>query len=178
MATAASTPAILSLEHYLRTSFKPDCDFVDGILEERNVGEFPHSRIQYKLVSWFDRHEEEWGTLGLTEQRIQVSPTNYRVADLCLIARKAPLENITVTPPLLCVEILSPDDRMERAMLVLADYHAMGVAQSWLLDPLRRLAFTFDQHGLQEVQTDRLELPGTPIYVMLSTLFASLDVLS
>ena len=178
MASAVSTPAMMSLEEYLRTPFKPDCDFVEGRIEERKVGEFPHSRIQAKLVSWFDGHEEDWSTLVLTEQRMQVSPAHFRVADLCLISRDAAFESITLTPPILCVEILSPEDRIAKAQEVLADYRAMGVRQSWLLDPLRRIAYTFDERGLQVVQTDRLELSGTPIHVVLSTLFAALDRIS
>jgi len=37
MPTAAA--ATISLEEYLSTSYSPDCDFVDGQIEERNVGE-------------------------------------------------------------------------------------------------------------------------------------------
>ena len=38
------TPATLvSEEVYLRSSYDPDVDFVDGVLEARNVGEFDHS---------------------------------------------------------------------------------------------------------------------------------------
>jgi hypothetical protein len=38
MAAATTTlPAILTLEEYLHTAYHPDCDFVDGILEEREA---------------------------------------------------------------------------------------------------------------------------------------------
>jgi hypothetical protein len=37
-AATQPVPALLSLEEYLRTSYHPDCDFVDGHLEERNLG--------------------------------------------------------------------------------------------------------------------------------------------
>ena len=46
MATAAQ---LLSLEAYLQTSYRPDCDFVDGVLEDRNVGERDHNRLQLLL---------------------------------------------------------------------------------------------------------------------------------
>ena len=32
----------VSLEEYLRTHYEPDCDYVDGELEERNTGELEH----------------------------------------------------------------------------------------------------------------------------------------
>ncbi len=35
--------AHLSLEEYLRTDYEPDCDYLDGQLEERNAGELDHS---------------------------------------------------------------------------------------------------------------------------------------
>ncbi len=34
-----ATGALVSVDEYLRTSYRPDCDYVDGILVERNVGE-------------------------------------------------------------------------------------------------------------------------------------------
>ena len=33
----------VSIEEYLASSYEPDMDFVDGVLEDRNVGEEPHS---------------------------------------------------------------------------------------------------------------------------------------
>ena len=37
---SAATPLPLSIEDYLHTSYSPDCDYVDGELQERNLGEF------------------------------------------------------------------------------------------------------------------------------------------
>ena len=31
------------MEEYLATSYRPDCDYVDGEIEERNLGEKEHS---------------------------------------------------------------------------------------------------------------------------------------
>jgi len=30
----------VSVREYLTTSYRPDCDYVDGRIEERNVGEY------------------------------------------------------------------------------------------------------------------------------------------
>ena len=51
-------PVTMTEEQYLRTVFRPDCDFVDGRIEERNVGEFEHSRIQGMLIRIFGNHEK------------------------------------------------------------------------------------------------------------------------
>jgi hypothetical protein len=35
--------SLVSLEEYLSTSYDPDVEFVDGVLVERNVGDWLHS---------------------------------------------------------------------------------------------------------------------------------------
>jgi Uma2 family endonuclease len=171
----ASTPTLISLETYLHTSYSPDCDFVNGELEERHVGEYPHSKLQSRIVAWFIRYEREWNIDPLTEQRIRVSLTSFRVCDVCLLRADAPREAVTVTPPLLCIEIMSPEDRLARAKVVLEDYRAMGVAHIWLVDPMRRAAYTYDANGLHVTGTERMEIPESPIYLPLDELFSTLD---
>jgi Uma2 family endonuclease len=43
---------------------------------------------------------------------------------------------------------MSPEDRLPRAKEVLADYFALGVPNIWIIDPIRRSAFTGDASGL------------------------------
>jgi hypothetical protein len=41
-----STKSLMSVEEYLRTSFEGcDCEYVDGEIAERNMGEFDHGRL-------------------------------------------------------------------------------------------------------------------------------------
>lgn len=171
----ATVPAILSLEDYLRTSYTPDVDFLDGEIEERNVGEHDHARLQYLLAPFFFSKEKLWGIHGVVEQRLRVSPTKVRICDLALLRADAPREQVVETPPLICIEILSPEDRLPRAALVLADYLAMGVENIWLIDPLRRAAYTFDTGGLRVADPTRLEVKNTPILLDLTEPFAALD---
>jgi hypothetical protein len=42
-----------SLADYLRTSYRLDCDYVDGEVQERKVGESDHAAVQAFLTSWF-----------------------------------------------------------------------------------------------------------------------------
>jgi hypothetical protein len=44
--SAVSQPVRIAVEEYLATSYRPDCDYVDGAIEERNVGEFDHSFLR------------------------------------------------------------------------------------------------------------------------------------
>jgi Uma2 family endonuclease len=98
-----------------------------------------------------------------------------RIADVAILRANAPREKVSLTPPLICIEILSPEDRLSRAKLVLADYLAMGVPHIWLIDPIRRAAFTFDERGLLEVDPHNLAVPGTAIRLDLSEAFSAID---
>ena len=44
-----ATATIVPVEEYLRTSYDPDMEYVDGALLERNVGERRHSRLQFLI---------------------------------------------------------------------------------------------------------------------------------
>jgi len=171
----ATATALMSIEDYLHTSYKPDADFIDGEIEERNLGEREHSTMQVFIGSLMWNNRKPWGITPLTEQRIRVSPRKVRIADIAVLRSEAPFEKVTLTPPLICIEILSPEDRMARAKQVLADYWAMGVQNIWLIDPIYRAAFTFNANGLQDADPTNLTVPNTPIKLDLTEAFAALD---
>lgn len=170
----ATQPAPMPIEQYLTTSYSPDVDFVDGFIEERNLGEFDHARLQWLIAALFAASEASWQVTGVVEQRIRVDANRIRICDLALLRAYAPREKVTKTPPLLCIEILSPEDRLSRAKIVLGDYLRMGVEHIWLLDPMRRVAYTFDQDGLHESE-GALTVSGTEIRLDVDALFARLD---
>jgi hypothetical protein len=47
-----SSAAGVFVEEYLSTAYRPDCDYIDGEVRERNLGEYPHSNLQGRLVIW------------------------------------------------------------------------------------------------------------------------------
>jgi Uma2 family endonuclease len=116
-----------------------------------------------------------WQVDATVEQRIRVSPERVRICDVAVMRAEAPHEQVTATPPLICIEILSPEDRIPRAEIVLADYRAMGVPNIWLIDPTRRMAYTFGPEGLKAADTAGLVVPGTAIRLDLTAFFARLD---
>jgi Uma2 family endonuclease len=171
----ASAPTLISIDEYLHTDYKPDVHFVNGELEERNVGKYDHGKIQGWIFQIFNLNSAAWNTDVTVEQRIQIDSSNVRIADVAIMRSDAPREEVISVPPLICVEVLSPDDRLSRARLVLADYFAMGVPNIWLIDPLRRAAFTFDAKGLHEADPTHLTVPNTPIHLDLTQAFAAID---
>ncbi len=68
MATATLVP----VEEYLSTSYEPECDYVDGELQERNVGEGWHAAVQMNLGYIFAQHRHEWGLRPYPEYSVRV----------------------------------------------------------------------------------------------------------
>ena len=65
------TGVLLPFEEYLRTTYHPDCDYVDGEILERNMGERDHSRIQRELIFFFRNRQETWNVFVFPGQREQ-----------------------------------------------------------------------------------------------------------
>ena len=168
-------PETLTLEEYLSSSFRPDCDFVDGRSEERNAGRFDHSRMVTVLIGLLSGRQEPWQLLALPSLRMRVSPTRVRVPDLCVIGRDSPKEQILTYPPMAVIEVLDEDDRFSTTLEKLADYLRFGIQNIWTVDPEARLAHRYTSPGLEEVRTGELAVPGTPVRVIMSELFAELD---
>ena len=170
---ASST--LVSVQEYLASVYRPDRDFVDGELQERNLGELEHSLLQTATVTWFWTRKDEWKVLPLVEQRIQVSPTRFRVPDVTILREDQPREPIVTVPPLLLIEILSKDDSLRSMRERVDDYLDFGVKHVWILDPATRRAYLCTKTAFQEPEGDDLTVSGTPIRVSLKALFKQLD---
>ena len=169
MATATHIP----LSEYLNTSYRPDREYVDGELRERNLGKYEHARVQALLAIWFGIREAVWGVQVLTEQRLQVASGRVRVPDLAVVMT-GPQPDILTDPPLLVIEILSPDDTYSDTQERAQDYRAMGVETVWIIDPKTRTGRVCS--GSDWHQAERLEVGGTPIFVDLQPIFEQLQV--
>jgi Uma2 family endonuclease len=105
-------PALLiSVEEYLATSFEDgDREYVDGVLEEKSVGEVDHSDVQGIIYSCFLVRRKQFGLHPLVEVRTQVSPTRYRVPDITLVRGGKPATRVD-------------------------EYLLFGVSYAWVIDP-------------------------------------------
>lgn len=170
-----ATTTLISVQEYLRTSYRPDCDYIDGQVEERNMGEKPHARLQ-SFLCWFLRnHEDVWQIEVLTEQRLQITATRFRIPDILLTPMYDPEPKIVRTAPILCIEILSSEDRMRKVQERLDDYAVMGVQTLWVIDPWRGTAHQAGGDGHLRVVEDRLTAPGTKIGIDVAVIFDELD---
>ena len=55
------TGALMSMNDYLSTAFRPDCEYVDGVIMERNLGEKDHSMLQMAISAALFNRRKEWG---------------------------------------------------------------------------------------------------------------------
>jgi Uma2 family endonuclease len=125
-----------------------------------------------------DTRRNDWRIEPLSEQRVQVLASRYRVPDVCLISRDAPEDLILCTPPVLCIEILCREDRMTEIQERIEDYLAMGVPTIWVVDPWRRKAYSATSDGKLNPETETLRVPNTAITVSVAEIFAELDTTS
>lgn len=169
MAASVTIP----MEEYLRTSYEHDCEWIDGEVRERGMPDEYHSAIQAFFIGYFLRLPRELGLRVRPELRVRVAPARFRLPDVTLLPASAPLQPIPDTPPMLCIEILSPDDSMGEMQEKIADYLAMGVGAIWIVDPRRRTLFTADAEGTHPVEV--LTLAGTDVRLTVAEIFAELD---
>jgi Uma2 family endonuclease len=163
----------IPVEEYLRTSYDPDVDYVDGRLVERNVGEYFHSRLQLLLGVLLASHERQRRYRVFTEQRVRLDSTRFRIPDICVLS--LPFKVVPVLErPDLAIEIVSPDDRFSSVLEKVAEYLHAGVPHVWIADPYQRIVFEADAEGVREATNRRLSTPLTG-EVDFNELFAALD---
>ncbi|MBZ5726138.1 MAG: Uma2 family endonuclease [Acidobacteriia bacterium] len=159
---------MLPVEEYLRTSYSPDKEYVDGVLVELNVGDPLHSLVQSNIIYALRRKYP--GIKVLPELRSRVSNTRFRLPDVC-VTLHFPEAKVLLEAPFVAIEILSEDDSMTRVIEKLKEYAAIGTRHIWLFDPRLKQMFTFQGNSLREVESDvistgdpRLELTREEVF--------------
>jgi len=133
---AAST--LVSPEEYLRTSYEPEMEYVDGRLVERHVGEYFHSLSESLIAALLYARSEERRFLVFAAQRVRVSDEpRYRVPDICVKALPHEVTPVLEKPDLV-IEIVSPDDSPGEMLEKAGDYQAAGIPHIWIVDPYKR----------------------------------------
>jgi Uma2 family endonuclease len=149
---------LISEQEYLRMPF-PDreMEYVCGELVERTLPNNEHSETQGELVYRARKLAETLPLHIRPELRLKVAPGKYRVIDIAIYAGEKPVGLIPVEPPLVAIEILSPDDTLADIMQRLKEYQDWGVVHVWLADPQARKFYVYSRQGLLAVAA--FELP-------------------
>jgi Uma2 family endonuclease len=135
------------------------------------LGEQEHSDLQTRLAVLLCAPQNEAYLWVNTELRVQVKPTRFRIPDVCVRRSTAPSEQIVRTPPLLCIEVLSPEDTVARTRARVRDFLDMGVLQVWVVDPSTRSVMVFAGTTMVEHSGGELQLPETPVVIAIPEIF-------
>jgi Uma2 family endonuclease len=166
-----ATTTAISVETYLHSTYEPDMEYIDGHLEERNVGEIEHSDVIAAMMAWFLQHAREWQIRVRPDVRTQVGSTRFRVPDIALCARSSKDKRIVREAPVAVIEVLSPEDRISRYHQRIADYRSMGIKGIWVIDPEDRCGWDCSSGNWIETTEFRLD----PIYMNLTEILAELE---
>jgi Uma2 family endonuclease len=164
---------LISVEEYLHTDYSPDCDYVGGFVRRRSLGRYDHSTLQMLILMALQAHSEEWGILVRPELRLKIREGRYRVPDVVVLSKDTPRSAVIEHAPLLCIEVVSPDDRMPEVPERCRDYFEMGVPETWVLDPGTKRSFVVKHPMTTEVAEDAVLRSG-PIELTPGALFAQL----
>ncbi len=133
---------------------------------------FPHGNLQVILGSWFQAHAREWRIKVAVETRTRVTGSKVRLPDLVVVPRDvSAVQGVLESPPLIAIEVLSPDDSYHDLRQRARDLRAMGTANVWLIDPAERTIALWDGLTWQPFQDERLQASGTEAYLDLGSLW-------
>ncbi len=114
------------------------------------------------------------GVEALPEARVQVSQTRFRVPDVCVVRTGDADEPIITAAPLVCLEVLSPDDSFAAMRRRAQDYFDMGVPEVWIFNSRTRTVYACTASSVTEHMTGMLRLAGTEVEISIEEAFKPL----
>jgi Uma2 family endonuclease len=132
---------LVSVEEYLRTSYKPACEYIDGALRQKPMPTYMHSKIQGRVVSLIEGCGK--GFESLPELTVRIREDKYLVPDVVVDRIERRQQPYPTKPVYLCIEIMSPDDRFSEVATKCEEYHAWGVPFCWIVDPEKRASWQY-----------------------------------
>jgi Uma2 family endonuclease len=163
------TAALVSTEEYLRTSYEPKCEYVDGVLFPKAMPTWEHALLQVWVAALIMRLFPRFAAGAEVHNKLR--DAEYRLPDISVdYLEKA--TGYAEQPIYLAVEILSPDERIGKTLAKCELYHDWGVLYCWVLDPIQRCAWSYAKGSLPE-QT--VTLQAGEITLIVDQIFSILD---
>lgn len=172
----AATTSHLSLEefHRLYDGVKPNHEYWYGESIAKSMPTSLHGLFQAVLVTLLLNR----GWKPLSEVTLKMSPNAELVPDL--IATRGKIQLPYPTHPVeLCIEILSPDDRLKNVLQKGKHYLDWGVSHVWIIDPVGRTAWVMtarDPEGTMIGPDGKLAV-GEDTEIPMSELLSQVDKL-
>jgi Uma2 family endonuclease len=166
-----SAGTLVPLAEYLSTSYDPDVEYVDGVLVERNLGDWLHSLVQSNLIYALRRKYPQW--FALPELRSRTTETRFRLPDVSVLLQR-PTSRFLLDAAHIAIEIVSEDDRMTHVLEKLAEYESAGVAHIWLIDPRLETLAIYQAGTLRSVDKLATATTGERIELTRADVFAGM----
>lgn len=160
---APPTIPFVTVAEYLNSSYEPECEYIEGVLEPKTLPTAPHSILHFLLFKLLCSLGESSNFMPLSELRIRLAGRRFRVPDLVLMPNE--WVNNRELLPLAVIEIVSPDDTFGALLDKTRDYHAAGIQNIVVVDPHKRALFVADERGVlqgKEPAVVTLTLPDRP----------------
>jgi len=173
---AISNPQLIPAEDYIARFIdageKPTCEYVDGVLLPKPMGTKKHSQVQANITTLIrNRYDEAFNPLPELTTRLREG--QFYVPDLAIEDLAKPIEGRYPgpnDPVLLCVEIVSPPDRVGKLFGKCEEYHRWGVPYCWVIDPERKIAWEYFPGDLEPRKVQHAITAG-PIQLVLADVF-------
>ncbi|MBC8167374.1 MAG: Uma2 family endonuclease [Bryobacteraceae bacterium] len=150
MATAPALPYV-GVAEYLTADYEPYCEYIDGTLEQKSLPDHKHSRLQTLLAGLLLAQEDRLGYETCTELHVWVTPTRFRIPDLCGLTSKPQDHRYADRPPLFTIEIVSSDEPWQKLRAKVRDHQSMGVPFVIVADPYTKTVLMTDNGLLREL---------------------------
>jgi Uma2 family endonuclease len=146
MAAAHSFITAERFEQLYSDNSKPTFEYWFGEAVQKSMPTAIHSALTLVISMLLLKR----GWKALPEVRLKLSQLAQPVPDV--IADSKPLESPYPTTPFgLCVEILSPNDKVSQTFNKAAHYLDWGIQTVWIIDPTKQIAFIMTAHNPQPV---------------------------
>jgi len=175
MAAITSTP-LVSVEEYIARFVdggeKPTCEYLDGELVPKAMPSKKHCQVQANLTFLI---RTGYGEIlnPLPELTTRVRETQFFVPDIAVEDIAKPIQSRypgPKDPVLLCVEVVSPPDRVGKLFGKCEEYHKWGVPYCWVIDPEHKIAWEYFPDDIEPRKIEETLTAG-PIRLGLSDVF-------
>ena len=133
------------ISRFIDAGEKPACEYIDGVLIQKPVGTKRHSQVQANITKLIgNRYDEKLNPLPELTARLREK--QFYVPDLAVEDLAKPIQGRYPgpnDPVLLCVEVVSPPDRVGKLFGKCEEYHKWGVPYCWVIDPERKIAWEY-----------------------------------
>lgn len=131
----------------LKTEREKYFEFVGGQYVERIIGSKLHSEFQFRVLSLLKAIAKQRGGEAWQEWTF-AHGDDWRTPDVLLSfpgELQTDARGYLLSPPFLCVEILSPSQSEADLFRKCRQYHLWGVPHCWIIDP--ETSACFEYHG-------------------------------